>query len=80
MQLRWDPVNLPAVKYHVQVDYFDGHWAEETGRYCYNYHNITSNTLEHTFVGAQRGRWRVRAKVNGRMCAWSPWSYFRFTI
>ncbi|MBT8364774.1 MAG: hypothetical protein KJP23_08720 [Deltaproteobacteria bacterium] len=84
MQFRWDPVNLPAVKYHVQVDAFGavtaGKWAEETGAYCYNYHNISSNKLNHTFVGAQRGRWRVRAKVGGRMCSWSPWSYFRFTV
>jgi hypothetical protein len=80
IQLRWDPVNLPKVKYHVQVDYFTGTWAEETGRWCFNYHNITTNTLDITFVGAQRGRWRVRAKVDGQMCSWSPWSYFRFTI
>ncbi|MDJ0666700.1 MAG: C25 family cysteine peptidase [Desulfobacterales bacterium] len=84
MQFRWDPVNLPGVKYHVQVDAFGavtaGKWAEETGAYCYNYHNITSNKLNHTFVGAQRGRWRVRAKVGSRMCSWSPWSYFRFTV
>ncbi len=84
MQFRWDPINLSGVKYHVQVDAFGavttGKWAEETGAYCYNYHNISSNKLNHTFVGAQRGRWRVRAKFGGQMCSWSPWSYFRFTV
>ncbi len=79
-QLRWDPVNLPNTRYHVQVDYFTGNWAEETGRPCYNFHNITDNTLNFQFVGAQRGRWRVRANIDGTMCRWSPWSYFRYTV
>ncbi len=80
MQFRWDPVNLSNVKYHVQVDYDTGSWAEETGRSCYNYHNIIKNTLDFNFVGKQRGRWRVRAKVGTTFCRWSPWSYFRFTV
>lgn len=60
MQFRWGPVNLSGVKYHAQVDAFGavtaGKWAEETGAYCYNYHNLSSNKLNHTLVGAQRGR------------------------
>jgi hypothetical protein len=80
MQFRWDPVNLPNVNYHLQVDYDTGSWAEETGRSCYNYYNITSNTFDFSFVGMQRGRWRVRAAVDDRYCRWSPWSYFRFTV
>ncbi|MBU0945698.1 MAG: hypothetical protein KJ804_05235 [Proteobacteria bacterium] len=80
MQFRWDPVNIPNVTYHVQVDYYTGNWAEETGRACYNYYNITEHTLDFNFVGKQRGRWRVRAKVDTTYCRWSPWSYFRFTV
>jgi len=84
MQFRWDPVNLPGVKYTVEVDAFGavnaGKWAEETNQSFLTYHNIATNTFDHTFVGMQRGRWRVRAKVDGTMCSWSPWSYFRFTI
>ena len=80
MQFRWDPVNLPGVKYHVQVDYYTGNWAEETGRSCFNVHDVASNSLDFNFVGMQRGRWRVRAKVDNTFCGWSPWSYFRFTV
>jgi hypothetical protein len=84
MQFRWDPVNLSNVKYTVEVDAFGavngGKWAEETNQSFLTFHNITMNTLDHSFVGMQRGRWRVRAKVDGTMCSWSPWSYFRFTV
>ncbi len=84
MQMRWDPVNLPGVEYSVEVDAFGavvgGQWAEESGQTFRMYHNITANTLDHNFVGMQRGRWRVRAVIDGQQCAWSPWSYFRFTI
>lgn len=84
IQFMWDPVNLPSVKYTVEVDAFHavnaGKWAEETGQSFLTYHNIATNTIDHTFVGMQRGRWRVRAKVDGTMCSWSPWSYFKFTI
>jgi hypothetical protein len=84
MQFRWDPVNIPGVKYTVEVDAFNavnaGKWAEETNQTFRIYHNITGNTHDHSFVGAQRGRWRVRAQVDGQTCSWSPWSYFRFTV
>lgn len=84
MQFKWDPVNIPGVKYTVEVDAFHavnaGKWAEETGQSFRIYHNIYGNTFDHNFVGAQRGRWRVRAVVKNKLCAWSPWSYFKFTI
>lgn len=84
MQFRWDPVNIPGVKYTVEVDAFQavnaGKWAEETNQTFRIYHNITGNTHDHSFVGAQRGRWRVRAQVGSQTCSWSPWSYFRFTV
>jgi hypothetical protein len=84
MQLRWDPVNLTGANYTVEVDAFGavnaGQWAAQSGQHFAVYHNISTNTLDHNFVGMQRGRWRVRAKVDGVNCAWSPWSYFKFTI
>jgi len=84
MQFRWDHVNLPGVKYTLEVDAFNavnsGKWAEETNQSFLTYHNITANTFDYTFVGMQRGRWRVRAKIDGCLCSWSPWSYFRFTV
>jgi hypothetical protein len=80
MNFRWDSVEVPNARYTLQVDYFDGRWAEESGRACYTYHNLKTTTQDHVFVGAQPGRWRVRAIVDGRECAWSPWRYFRYTI
>lgn len=84
MQLRWDPVNLSNVRYTVEVDAFGavngGQWAEQTNQTFLMRHNISGITMDHTFVGMQRGRWRVRANVDGKLCAWSPWAYFRFTI
>jgi hypothetical protein len=81
---KWNPVNLSGVKYTVEVDAFHAihanQWAEQTGQVFGIYHNITTNYLNHNFVGAQPGRWRVRAVIGGVTCAWSPWSYFRFTI
>lgn len=84
IQFRWDPVNIQGVKYIVEVDAFgaisSGKWAEEINQTFALFPNVTANTLDHTFVGAQRGRWRVRAQVDGQLCSWSPWSYFRFTV
>lgn len=84
MQLRWDPVNLPDVRYTVEVDAHGAvngsGWAEATNQTFLQYHNVLGNTRDHTFVGMQRGRWRVRANVGTTACSWSPWSYFRFTV
>ena len=84
MQFRWDPVDLPGVTYTVEVDAFGavnaGTWAEEVNRTFAVYNGITTTSLDHNFVGAQPGRWRVRAKIGGRTCSWSPWNYFRFTV
>lgn len=84
MQFKWKPVDLPKVKYTVEVDAFHAihanQWAEKTGQVFAMYHNIKANQLNHTFVGAQPGRWRVRAVIDGSSCAWSPWSYFKFTV
>ncbi len=84
LQFKWNPVSLPGVKYSVEVDAFHAihanQWAEQTGQIFAIYHNISTNSLNHSFVGAQPGRWRVRAVIGGVVCAWSPWSYFRFTV
>jgi hypothetical protein len=84
LQFKWNAVNLPGVKYSVEVDAFHAihanQWAEQTGQVFAVYHNITATQLNHSFVGAQPGRWRVRAVIGGVNCAWSPWSYFRFTV
>lgn len=84
IQFRWNPVNLPGVKYTVEVDAFHAihanQWAEQTGQVFAMYHNIANNYLNHSFVGAQPGRWRVRSVIGGVTCAWSPWCYFRFTV
>jgi hypothetical protein len=83
MQFRWDPVNIPGAKYTVEVDAIGaisaGKWAEEINRTFAIYPNISGNTHDHSFVGAQRGRWRVRAEIGGQTCSWSAWSYFKFT-
>jgi hypothetical protein len=42
--------------------------------------NLAPNNYEHLFVGARRGRWRVRARIAGRICPWPDWRYFRFTV
>lgn len=84
LKFRWDAVEIPGAKYTVEVDAFGavngGKWAAETGQQFVRYYNIASNTLDHSFVGMQRGRWRVRAGIDSRNCSWSPWSYFEFTI
>ncbi len=84
LTFRWDPVDLPGVLYTVEVDAFGavsaGKWAAETGRYFLRYYNLNAHTLNHSFVGMQRGRWRVRGRIGSQYCSWSPWSYFEFTI
>lgn len=83
MQFRWDPVQIPGVTYSVEVDAWgaihSGQWAEESGNTGWISHQLTDTTLSFEFVGAQPGRWRVRAHVNGTACAWSPWSYFSYS-
>lgn len=84
MTFRWDSIGLPGALYTVEVDAFhavnSGKWAAETGQHFLRYYNIAGTTQDHNFVGMQRGRWRVKAKVGGRHCSWSPWSYFEFTV
>ncbi|MGV8126186.1 MAG: C25 family cysteine peptidase [Methanothrix sp.] len=80
----WNPVNLSNVTYNIEIDAFgaivSGKWAAEAGRTMFVSGTLTDNNYEHLFVGAQAGRWRVRARVGGQICPWSDWSYFKYTI
>jgi hypothetical protein len=80
----WDPIGLSGVTYNIEIDAFGarqaGKWAAEAGLTWLVSGTFFHNTYEHLFVGAQRGRWRVRAKVGGRVCQWSDWNYFVYTV
>lgn len=84
MTFKWSPVGIPGATYSIEIDAFGavnaGKWAQETFSTFAVYHNIAGTSFNHSFVGAQPGRWRVRAKIDGRYCNWSEWRYFRFTI
>jgi hypothetical protein len=80
---QWDPVPIAGATYNVEIDAFGaraaGKWAAEV-----NATGVVSGALavcsyDHLFVGAQRGRWRVRANAGGRTCPWSDWRYFTYT-
>ncbi len=84
MILEWEPVKINGVKYDVEIDAFHalatGKWAAETNQVWYIKHNISGNIFSHTFVGAQRGRWRVRSRIGNNVSPWCKWQYFRFTL
>ncbi|MCX7097260.1 MAG: C25 family cysteine peptidase [Methylococcales bacterium] len=77
---QWDPVTIAGATYNVEVDAFRGKWSAETNTTWLISGALIDTSYEHLFVGAQRGRWRVRANVNGRVCPWSEWRYFTFTV
>jgi hypothetical protein len=81
---RWDSIGLSGVTYNIEIDAFGarvaGKWAAEAGLTWLVSGSLTGNSYEHMFVGAQRGRWRVRAKVGSRVCPWSDWRYFTYTV
>ncbi len=83
---RWSRIYLPntTVRYYIEIDAFGarvgGKWSAETGRTWLVSGPLASPEFEHFFVGAQRGRWRVRVKAGSIMCPWSDWNYFRYTI
>lgn len=84
MNLNWDSIGLGSVAFNVEIDAFGarsgGKWAAELGLVWLVSGALSSTNYEHLFVGAQRGRWRVRAKVAGTVCPWSDWCYFTFTV
>lgn len=81
---RWDPIGLSGATYNIEIDAFGarvaGKWAAEAGLTWLVSGTLTDVNYEHLFVGAQRGRWRVRAKVGSRVCPWSDWRYFSYTV
>jgi len=81
---QWDPVAISGAVYNVEIDAFGaksaGKWAAETQQTWLVSGAIAGTRYEHVFVGAQRGRWRVRAQVGGRTCPWSDWRYFRYSV
>jgi len=81
---RWDPIGLRGVRYNIEIDAFGarvgGKWAAEAGLTWLVSGTLTGVNYEHLFVGAQRGRWRVRTRVGSRVCPWSNWSYFNYTV
>jgi hypothetical protein len=72
-QFSWDKVE-GAKSYQIQVQYNDGAWknlkVEMVG---------TMLTYRCTFVGAQPGRWRVRAFEEGKGGKFSEWREFKYT-
>lgn len=83
LKMQWQPVNLPSVKYDVEVDakgaLVGGKWAAAS---CKRWHiktRISGTSYNHVFVGAQPGRWRVRSRFGNQVSPWSEWQYFRFT-
>lgn len=81
---RWDPIGLSGVTYNIEIDAFGARvadkWAAEAGLTWLVSGNLSDSSYEHMFVGAQRGRWRVRARIAGRVCPWSDWRYFTYTV
>lgn len=73
--LVWAPV-AGADKYVLERQYQSlGTWTS------YPVVEVNATTFSFNFIGAQPGRWRVRAKTNsGTEGAWSAWSTFNFTI
>lgn len=80
----WDPVHVKRARYNIEIDAFgaraSGKWAAEAGLTWLVSRALSGTEFEHMFVGAQRGRWRVRARVRGQVCPWSDWRYFRYTV
>jgi hypothetical protein len=80
----WDPVPVENATYTIEIDAFGakvgGMWAAEAGSTWLVSGTLTSNHYEHLFVGAQRGRWRVRCKTGAFVSPWSEWRYFEYTV
>jgi hypothetical protein len=72
------------VTYNIEIDAFGarsaGKWAAEAGLTWLVSGTLNDSSYEHMFVGAQRGRWRVRAKKSAMTCPWSDWRYFKYTV
>lgn len=74
--LTWSAVS-GASSYGIEVDFSDPPgWSQSILK-----SGIKSTDFTFTFVGKQRGRWRVWAiDAGGKECAKSPWREFEYTI
>ena len=84
--LKWSQVGdkilfFKEYRYEVQVDYKYGKtWALNDGRVYIHKKKLKDTSYTFNFVGAQPGRWRVRAvRLDGVKCPWTPWRTFRYT-
>lgn len=81
---RWDPICLPSVTYNIEIDAFgarnSGQWTAESGQTWFVSGALKDNQFDHLFIGMQRGRWRVRAKLSGHTGPWSDWRYFEYKV
>jgi hypothetical protein len=68
-----------AAEYQVQTQYWDPY--EEGSWQGYAGGTGVDTSFDFLFVGAQPGRWRVRAiNADGVLGVWSPWWFFEYTI
>lgn len=77
----WSPVS-GADSYLLEVDCLhcarSGKWSSEMGEFYFR-KQVSQTSLDYTFPGDNRGRWRVKAAdKSGRESEWSDWNYFAF--
>ncbi|MFO7881048.1 MAG: hypothetical protein R6U52_00755 [Kosmotogaceae bacterium] len=91
MTLEWTAKGITgSVKYYLEIQFcwihstdpdnpnYFGVWEE--GNYTGTVLEKTVNYYNFNFIGAQPGRWRVRAEDGNGFCEWTEWWYFKFTV
>jgi hypothetical protein len=85
IEYRWEPAagTPPDARYLFQHDFVSGD-DERFGDWSRSEppsqaHLTGKTTLNGRFVGAQPGRWRVKATDTTGESEWSEWRHFRFT-
>ena len=78
--LRWHPVSQ-AVSYSVELDCMSsGKWSTDVGKTYQIKEGLNGTTYNFNWVGAQKGRWRVWAKLgDGTLTDKSVWREFDYT-
>jgi hypothetical protein len=81
LTLRWGAVK-GAISYDVEIDCLHcrqvGQWDSQNGPAWIVASDIKTTNYSFTFVGDNKGRWRVRASRGALKSSWSPWWYFDF--
>jgi hypothetical protein len=81
LTLRWGAVK-GALSYDVEIDCLHcrqyGQWDSQNGPALEVASDIKATNYSYTFVGDNKGRWRVRASRGALKSSWSPWWYFDF--